>query len=251
MTITREFRESILTVLGPVPYIGIFLVALSLSSNIGPVTFLFVFSLTITFIYLLIAQAVESVQSNLSQQRNTVPTIDKNSEWSTYSERFIAVSREALFGIDSDTEAIIEYTSPPLFPYLVYSFWGFVTSLLTFLFSGSILAWLVNSGNLSSMADLPASREIVQNAPLGLLDFLLAIFPVLDGLSFKDQVLVGGVTFFTGFMFLSAARNLTEVSDDIHRHVLRFLVIKNPLFKNEFLNALIIAGIYGLLFQLT
>ena len=203
-----------------------------------------------TLVYLLVARSVESIRSNLSKQKEAVPVPDEEYEGSTYSESFVSISYEALFGGGSEVKPITEHKNRSIFPYLVYSFWGLLASIVMYALSGGILAWLVTRGNLNSVTDIAVSGDIVQNAPLGSVDLLLAIFPIFEGLSFEDRVLIGGVMFFTGSIFLTAARNLTEISDDVHRRFLRFVVSRNPLVKNELINALFLAIPYALVVRL-
>ncbi|WP_455448162.1 hypothetical protein [Natrinema thermotolerans] len=250
MTIYRETRELLLNIFSPILYLVILLPLLSFSADVSPLLFLFLFSLTITFFYLFISRSVDSIQSKLSNRKGTSPKTNGYYEGSTYFERFVNISHEALFGDEIEIEPITEYTARSLFPYLVYSFWGFVGSCVMFLFSASGLAWLVSIGNIESLADIPVSEDAIHNAPLGLVDFLLALFPIFNRLSFEEQVVTGGVVFMTGFVFLTTARNLTEVSGDIHRRILRTLVCKNPIIKNELINTLLLLSIYGIVFSL-
>jgi len=247
MALSREMRESLLTVLAPVPYLVFLLPALPLSADVGPVAVLFVISLLGPFVYLFLVRSLKSVRSDLAQGKNSFPS-DEEYQGSTYWEQFKNISSEALFGDETEIEPITEHTNQPLFPHLVYSFWGTVTAIVIFVFSGGLLAWLVQSGNLNSMSDIPVSENLIQNAPLGPIDFLFTLFPIFEGLSFPERVVVGGVTFLTGFFFLTAARNLIEVADDVHRRVLRYLVKNNPLVQNELINVLTLASPYLLFF---
>lgn len=251
MAISREMREAVLPVLSPVPWILILLPVLSVSDDTNAVTFLFVFTLVVTFFYQMVARTVSTVRSNLAERKNNVPAPDEEYEGSTYRERFWEITHDVFFGVDSEVKPITEYTNSRLFPYLVYSFWGTIASIAAFLLSGVVLARLVTSGNLDSPADIPVPEEVIQATPVGLLDLLLAVFPIFDGLTFENQVLIGGVMLSTGFFFLTAARNLSEISGDIHRRTLRFLVARNPLFKNELLHTLLLIVIYLFLFEIT
>lgn len=243
-------RESIFFVLSPLPFILLLLPILTFSANLEPIIFLFIFSLTITFIYQLVARGIESIRSNLSKREDALPQSNEISEGSTYRERFFTITHDAFFGFENDLEPISEYTVRPPFPYIVYAFWGFLTSVAVFIFSAASLSWLVNSCRLDSMTDIPVSEEALQTLPIGLIELLLTLFPMFDGLSFKGKVLIGGTTFLTGFFFLSAARNLTEISDDLHRRILQRTMSKNPYSKNELLNMAPLACLYGLLIYL-
>ncbi|MFK8215583.1 MULTISPECIES: hypothetical protein [Haloferax] len=250
MALSREIRESLLTVLSPVPYLLILLPVLSVFDSVASLWFLFVFSLTMTFFYLLVARGVALIRSNLSQRKDALPTADEHYYRGTYTDRFLSISRDAFVGFDSDIEPISEYTARPPFPYLVYAFWGSLVSLATFVVSGRLLAWLVSSGQLNSVSDIPVPEEALQSVPLGLVDLLLALFPAFGKLDFAGQVLIGGVTFSTGFMFLTAARNLTALSDDFHRRVLRWMVATNPYGKHELLHLSVFVAFYGFFFLL-
>jgi len=55
---------------------------------------------------------------------------------------------------------------------------------------------------------------------------------------------VGGVILTTGFIFLTGARNLAVISDEIHRRSLRYLSQNNPITSHELLQVGIVLGIY-------
>ncbi|WP_418280810.1 hypothetical protein [Halorubrum sp. DTA98] len=251
MTISREMREFLFSVIAPVPYLIILLIVLQIPAAANPAPFLFVYTLVVSFFYLMLIRTVTFTRSNLSERKENAPSPNTKYEGTTYSERFLNISYEALFSHDSDVEPISEYSNRPLFRFAVYSFWGFVFSIGAFLISGSLLGRLVTLGALDSIANISVSNEAFQNAPLGMVNFLLAIVPIFEGLDFENQVFIGGVMFLTGFFFLTAARNLSEISDDVHKRILRLMVAWNPLTKNELFHALLITGFYVIVLFLT
>lgn len=251
MTIFREMRESALTVLGPVPYLVLLLPVLSFSADVSPVAFLFVFTMVLTFYYLLVVRAVNEIRSNFAELKKNVP--DHKGEYlgETYRERFVSISYECFFGVEANFEPITDYTSERLFPNLVYAFWGTVVSFAVFLISGVFFKWLIDTQTVQLAGISLLSGDLIQNLPLGILNFLLVLVPLFKELTFETRVFIGGVTFLTGLVFLTAARNLSTISDDLHHRALRSLVEKNPVTKNELINTLLLIGVYSVLMYFT
>lgn len=244
MTKYREGREVLLTALSPVPFLVILVPILSISADVSFLLFLFPFSLTMVFFYLLVARSVDSIRAKLLNPEELVANVDDDCENGTYFERFVSVSRKVWSGGESDVKPISEYTDRSHFPDLVYSFWGFIVSSFVFLVSSTMLLWLVYTGNLESLANTLVSESAIHNVPLGFVDFLLAFFPMFGRLSFVDQVFIACVTLPTGFAFLTTARCLTEVSKDYHQRILRNLVAKNPVIKTEPSNTVLLVVVY-------
>ncbi|SFT06172.1 hypothetical protein SAMN04488556_4155 [Halostagnicola kamekurae] len=233
MTIYREGREVVLTTLSPVPFLVILVPILSISADVSFLLFLFPFSLTMVFFYLLVARSVDSIRAKLLNPEELVANVDDDCENGAYFERFVSVSREVCLGGESEVKPISEYTNRCHFPDLVYSFWGFVTSVLVFLVSNIVLLWLVYNGNLESLANALVPEGAIHNVPLGFMDLQLAFLPIFSSLSFVNQVFIVCVVFPTGFAFLTTAKCLTEVSKDYHRRILRNLVAENQSSKTN------------------
>jgi hypothetical protein len=251
MALSRELREALLTALGPVFWLVLLLPVLSVADEVHGAALLFVLTAVMTFFYLTVVRGLRIVRSSLATRKDNLPTPDKEYEGETYRQRFWSVTFDAFSGAESEVNPITEYTGRRPFPYLVYSFWGVFVSVGAFFGSALVLARLVDSGHLDSAADIPIPTEAIQAVPWSPVELLVALFPMFDGLSFENRVFVGGVMFLTGVFFLTAARNLTEVSDDIHRRVLRLLVDENPVTKNEFVNTLVLLAVYVFIFEIT
>ncbi|WP_430505697.1 hypothetical protein [Haloparvum sp. PAK95] len=197
-----------------------------------------------TFLYVALTRTVNILRMGLEKRKNNSPL---GPDYSDYWQGFLILSWRVLFAHESNVRPIENHERTPVFPYLVYSFWGFLVSVFGFSLSGVIFSWLVISGNLDGATDVSVLIELIQNSPLGLLELLHSVVPIMDGLAFRNRIIVGGVVFVTGFIFLTCARNITAVSEELHKRALLFLVENNPIFQNEFLNMIILSAPYVIL----
>jgi hypothetical protein len=249
MTLTREIREALLAVLGPVPYLILLLPVLSLAAALHVIAFLFVASILASFFYLFLTRGLNELRTNLAKRKENIPDSEIEYEGGTRWERFWEISYEAFFGDPRDIEPIAEHTNRPLFRYAVFTFWSFVVAVFVFFSSATILAWVLTNDDLGQTVETMAIQwtQLGQVVPFTSIDLLLGFLPLLGELSFENQLFVGGVILATGFIFLTGARNLSVITDEIHRRWLRFLVQHNPISSHELLQVAIVLGVYILI----
>jgi hypothetical protein len=225
---------------------------LSLAAEFHVLAFLFVAAILTSFFYLFLTRGLNELRTNLAKRKENIPDSESEYEGETRWKRFWEISYEAFFGNPRDIDRIAEHTNRPLFRYAVFTFWSFVVAVFVFFSSATILAWVLTNDDLGQTVKTMATQwpQLSQAVPFTSIDLLLGFLPLLSELSFENQLFVGGVILATGFIFLTGARNLSVITDEIHRRWLRFLVQHNPVSSHELLQLGIVLGIYVTVLQI-
>lgn len=170
-----------------------------------------------------------------------------------YAERFRYQGSER-FRVESEQPPASAYEEEPLFPVAVGAMTAFALAVVAYLVSIVVVRTAVEANAVSPLTDAVGLDLLVRFVELSVSVFRIlgaTLFEPLTGLDRREAVILVGLLVLPFAVLLRMAASLAELSERVHRTLLKRLVTAGyPIIGNELGGLLLFAVVYSVVWLL-
>lgn len=252
---SMEFREAILGSLQAVPPLIMVIMIFRAVAGIHSLIFYLGFISFAAFLFVFVYEGFDYIQNQFGKFWGQKPAEQADPDLDLLN-RFVQQT-QLLFQLETEEIPITEYRRKPIFSYFVSTFWSFWVAIGLYLFMIVLTGGLLKLGLIEIVLATVGPKKgeawiyisAIASDIIGLMLELLHLSDTnLPPRTAATLVLIG---FFPGILFMSLARDVAVISEELHRRLLKCMYLSSYFpIQNEFVNLLLLMAVYGIIIYL-
>lgn len=252
---SMEFREAILGSLRAVPSLIAVIVIFRAVAGIHSLIFFVGFVCFAAFLFVFLYEGFDFIQNQFDELWEQKPAEQADPDKYLF-HRFVEQTR-LLLQVETEEIPITECRRDPIFSYFVSAFWSFLVAIGLYLFMIVLTGGLLKLGLIEMFLGTVGPEEgeawsyisAIASDFIGLMLELLNLSETnLPPRAAATLILIG---FFPGILFMSLARDVAVISEELHRRLLKRMYLSSYFpIQNEFANLLLLMAVYGVIIYL-